>query len=158
MYDPIILTLDGSELAELAIPHAVALAKQFGAHLIALRVVPPVVQPLDAGYGITAPYGYEKIIEAETEGALQYLAEATAPIQADGVAVESVAPLGEPATAILDTAHERKAGLIVMATHGRSGFGRLFFGSVADRVLRESDIPIMLIRVHQPAGSAAEKS
>ncbi|GIW08026.1 MAG: universal stress protein [Dehalococcoidia bacterium] len=158
MYDPILLTLDGSELAELAIPHAVAMAKQFGARLIVLRVVPPVVQPLDVDYGLSAPYGYEKIIEAETQGAAEYLANVVKSFEAEGLTVETVTPLGEPATAILETAHDRGAKLIVMATHGRSGFRRLVFGSVADRVLREAETPVLLVRGHDQDHSAAGKS
>jgi nucleotide-binding universal stress UspA family protein len=158
MYDPIMLTLDGSELAERAIPHAQAMAKQFGARLIVVRVVPPVVQPLDVDYGMSAPYGYEKIIEAETQAAVDYLAGVAQKLEAEGLTVETAAPLGEPATAILDTARERGARLIVMATHGRTGFRRLVFGSVADRVLREAETPVLLIRGHDRDHSAAEKS
>ncbi|MCS6800968.1 MAG: universal stress protein [Chloroflexota bacterium] len=158
MYDPIMLTLDGSELAERAIPHAVAMAKQFGARLIVVRVVPPVVQPLDVDYGMSTPYGYEKLIEAEVEGANAYLADVVKAIEAEGLTVETVTPLGEPATAILDTAQERGAGLIVMATHGRGGFQRLVFGSVADRVLREAEVPVLLIRAHDRDQSPSEKS
>jgi nucleotide-binding universal stress UspA family protein len=158
MYDPIMLTLDGSELAEKAIPHAVAIAKQFGARLLVVRVVPPVVQPLDVDYGMSAPYGYEKIIEAEVQGANDYLAGIVKAIEAEGLSVETATPLGEPATAILDTANQQGVGLIVMATHGRTGFRRLVFGSVADRVLREAEIPVLLIRAQGRDQSPDKKS
>jgi nucleotide-binding universal stress UspA family protein len=158
MYDPIILTLDGSELAEKALPDAVAIAKQFSSTLIVLRVVPPVIQPMNVDYGMSAPYGYEKILEAETDAANDYLKPIVEQIQGSGVTVETATPLGEPATAILDLAAERNAGMIVMATHGRSGFRRLVFGSVADRVLREATIPILLIRAHEDENEPAEKS
>lgn len=157
MYDPIMLTLDGSELAEKAIPHAVAIAKKFGARLLVVRVVPPVVQPLDVDYGMSAPYGYEKIIEAEVQGANDYLASIVKTLEAEGLTVETATPLGEPATAILDIADQQGVGLIVMATHGRTGFQRLVFGSVADRVLREAEVPVLLIRA-QDRGQASEKT
>jgi nucleotide-binding universal stress UspA family protein len=53
---------------------------------------------------------------------------------------------GEPAGEILAAAREAKADLIAMTTHGRSGFGRLLFGSVAEAVLRQSEVPVFLMR------------
>jgi nucleotide-binding universal stress UspA family protein len=55
----------------------------------------------------------------------------------------------DAADAIVDTAHERNAGLIVMASHGRGGLGRALFGSVADSVLRRSRVPVLLIRLEE---------
>ncbi len=153
MYDPIMLTLDGSELSESALPHAVSLAKAYGSRLLILRVVPPVIHPFEVDYGVGSPYGYEKILEAETQAANDYLSAKVNEVQAQGVTAEALGPFGEPASAILDTAEQRGVQLIVMATHGRSGIGRFVFGSVADRVLRSAEVPVLLVRVR-----GAEKS
>ena len=146
MYDPILLALDGSELAERALPHAVALARQFGARLLLVRVVPPVVQPLGVEPGFSPASGYAQVIEAESAAARAYVDHLAQRLQQDGITVEALTPLGEPAASILEVAAERGAGLIVMATHGRSGLSRLVFGSVAERVLREASVPLLLVR------------
>ena len=66
-------------------------------------------------------------------------------LKADGIAVEIDIAYGGAAEAILDYAKKNKVNLIVMSTHGRSGVSRWFFGSVAERVLRHSVIPVLII-------------
>lgn len=146
MYDPIILALDGSKLAEAAIPHAEALARQFEARVLVLRAVAPVVGPDDFAYGPN-PYSYQHLLEAEMKAAEEYVNAKARELRESGIEAEGVFRMGEPASVIIDDANAHGAKIIVLATHGRSGFARWVFGSVADRVLRSAPAPVLLVRV-----------
>lgn len=146
MYDPIVLALDGSHLAETAIPHGVELARRFGTRLILLRVVTPIVGPDDFAYGPN-PYTYQHLLEAETKAAQTYVDVKARELRNQDVRAESVVRQGEPASTVLDYAAEAGAKLLVLATHGRTGMARWVFGSVADRVLRNAPCPVLLVRV-----------
>ncbi len=73
-----------------------------------------------------------------------------------GVRVTTEARHGEPVTELVAAARETRAGFIAMTTHGRSGFGRLLFGSVAEAVLRQAKIPVLMMRLTKRQVSAAE--
>src|SRR5207244_4373078 len=87
----------------------------------------------------------EKIIEAEREQATSYLAGQVQKL-GSGTDVETTIVEGHAAAAIIEVAAQRNAGLIVLSSHGRSGLGRLVYGSVADAVLRESKVPVLVVR------------
>ncbi|MHB0868039.1 MAG: universal stress protein [Chloroflexota bacterium] len=149
MYRRILVPLDGSPLAEAALPHATAVARRFDAGLTLLQVVStlPVATTVDT----TATAGAETVlaveaIEATEQAAVEYLNEVAHRPELAGIPVEVEVVRGGPAREIVRQAQRGKADLIVMSTHGRSGLGRLVFGSVADEVLREAGIPILLIR------------
>ena len=149
MYSRILVPLDGSPLAEAALPHAVALAWRFDTSLILLQVlssgsVAAVADPI-AGSSPDASLTME-VMEAERRTAQDYLEKTSRRIALDGVRVEWEVAQGSPAQEIARTAQQRQVDLIVMSTHGRSGLGRLVFGSVADRLLRECTLPVLLIR------------
>ncbi len=152
----ILVPLDGSDAAKQALPHAVSIARRVDAAIILLRVVPvqsyvSLSDPnmvLDSGTGATA-YDYEMVRELQEKGretAVAYLNEKQALLQQDGIACETIIGEGDEAGTIVDTAVEQKADMIVMTTHGRSGFSRWMMGSVAERVLREAKCPIMVVR------------
>lgn len=149
--DTVLVPLDGSMLAESALPVAADLAKAAGARVILLRAAAahtyPGHDPIEAQVTV--------VREAET-----YLADVTARVRALGVEdVRCSAWYGEAATAIVEAAAFNHADLIVMTTHGRSGLGRLVMGSVAESVLRGTTTPILVLRetgapVTAPAGAA----
>lgn len=143
MYKRILLPLDGSKLAEAALPHAVHLARQFDSQLVLLRVV---VSP----YAIVAPdlvlAGTDPDLRELSTHAEQYLKGIGAQIAGQGIDVRTVVSEGPVAEAIIDHALALDVDLIVMSTHGRGGVSRWVYGSVAERVLQGAACPVLLIR------------
>lgn len=139
----VLVPLDGSPLAELALPHAALLAKRLPSRLLLLRVNPEIGGGLD-------PYTMRRLAEEDGAVARAYLAEQQRKLAEIGVGAEGVVRVGEPVSAISDVIRERGVAFVVMTTHGRSGLQRAFFGSVADRLLRESPVPVMVVRPGQP--------
>ncbi len=135
----ILVPLDGSALAEAALAKAVEIAKDSPkASLVLLRAAEA---PMLAG-GDPVEAQVEVVREAE-----EYLEHLAARLRAEGVAEVSTSVwYGPPAPAIVEAAEIAKADMIVMSTHGRSGLGRLFLGSVAESVLRATRTPILLLR------------
>lgn len=157
MYDPILLTLDGSELAEQAIPHAATVAKATGSRLIVLRVVPPIILQADpAGGEFIDPGTYQELVDAEMGDAKSYVDGQVDVLRQQGIDSEGVVLLGTPPTAIMEEATERDAKLIVLATHGRSGIARAVLGSVADHLVRHASVPVLLVRAQHDEQSAHE--
>ncbi len=76
----------------------------------------------------------------------------------DGVKYQASLKRGDPASAILEAARELRPDLIVVATHGRTGLGHAFLGSVAERVVRESSVPVLTVRKHGPPAASARSS
>lgn len=150
----ILVPLDGSTLAEAALPKAVELAKDSGAKVELLRAVEAHTIP-----GVDPTQAQIKVVE---EGEA-YLADVAARLKAEGVKnVEASVWYGPAAYAIVEAARLHKADLIAMATHGRSGLGRLILGSVAESVLRGTTTPILLVRVpeapvERPTGKGLAK-
>lgn len=134
----ILVPLDGSNLAEAAIADALDAANRDSASLMLVRAtearVLPGVDPINAQI--------EAVNEAE-----DYLAGVKAKLEQRGFRnVETHVWYGPAAPAIIEAARVYKVDLIVMSTHGRSGFGRLVWGSVAESVLRGTTVPILLLR------------
>jgi nucleotide-binding universal stress UspA family protein len=142
MFERILLPLDGSALAEQALPYAVALARCQGGTIHVLRVA-PILVPLDVEASAIA---YQQVVEEERAAAQSYVDRMVARLQQEGISAEGQVKMGDPAGEILETARQINASAITMATHGRSGLGRLLFGSVADQVLRGASVPVLLIR------------
>jgi nucleotide-binding universal stress UspA family protein len=136
----ILVPLDGSLLAEAALPKAAELIGGHpGATLILLRAVEATALPgtdlVDAQISV--------VHEAE-----DYLETVAARLRADGVPeVKTSVWYGSATPSILEAARVTKPDLIMMSTHGRSGFRRLVLGSVAESVLRGASTPVFLIRV-----------
>jgi nucleotide-binding universal stress UspA family protein len=156
----ILVPLDGSALAEAALAPAAALAGILRARLLLLRaVVPPVATETAYAtghpYATGQPYAYWDPAEA-LEATRSYLEPLAGGLRERGLTVDVEAAEGPPAAAIASSAWERGAGLIAMATHGRSGVGRLVLGSVATTTLHLAAVPLLLVRPGQdrPAGSA----
>lgn len=152
----IVLPLDGSELAEQILGHAAKLAKIIpGAEIILLRAIQalvPVEATPDVPEAEKAARGILHQVQAlQTrlrQEAESYLEEIAARLRANGLKVRiQVVVEDQPAVAILEEAETVQAGLIALETHGRTGLSRLIHGSVADKVVRGSHIPVL---VHRP--------
>ena len=138
MYERVLVPLDGSQLAEAALPYAKGLAERMGSEIVVACVEEFSLN--NALEHMPEPQSNEvKPIKYSAERYLETLA-VKAP------EVRSVILIGHPAEAIVEYADKEKIGLIVMATHGRSGIKRWALGSVADKVVRASNRPVMLIR------------
>jgi nucleotide-binding universal stress UspA family protein len=139
MYKKILVPLDGSETAEQIIPHIEALNSN-GSEVHLLRVAMahtlPGVDPTEAQV--------EVVKEAE-----DYLKEIEGTLRDKGKNVESHVRYGYPAEEILDHTEHQKFDLVVMTTHGRSGVGRWLLGSVAEKVVRNSPVPVLVVRAQK---------
>ncbi len=138
----LLVPLDGSPLAEAALPHAADLARTFGATILLLRTVEPSV--LAYHYSLTALA--EESLQEEQRRAKAYLEEVAKRLHENGVNAHTMVPVGWPADVIVYRAAALGPQLIVMATHGRTGVARLLLGSVALEVVRRSPLPVLLIR------------
>jgi nucleotide-binding universal stress UspA family protein len=149
MYQHILVPLDGSKLAECAVPWAQELAKRVGVEKVSLVTVIRESK----GYRRTTDYSKTPTSPPVTEPAgkkereaEKYLAVMAKNLQDVGIKVETKILLGDPAQAILFHAEHDTCDLIVMAAHGRSGLGRLLKGSVSGKVFRGTCKPILMVR------------
>lgn len=144
----IVVTLDGSAEAELALAPAVELAHQLKATIYLLRVIPPFTPLYFADF--VAPYQYdEKIAEQEAatnrEIDSKYLEQVQAGLEAQGLKCVKVVREGQPGPVIAGYAQALQATMLVMATHARNRTGRALLGSVAEEVMRLSNLPILMV-------------
>jgi nucleotide-binding universal stress UspA family protein len=146
MFKKILVPLDGSRLAEKALPYAGALAQQFGAELILVMVLHrPLVMPLD--YGVTLP-PVEEITAHEQQTARDYLGRLQAELGQRHIPTRIIVLENlSTAEAIIDLASQEEVDLIVKTTHGRSGPSRWIFGNVALKVLQQAPCPVFLVRI-----------
>jgi len=145
MYWKILVPLDGSGLAERAIPHATALAKASGAQVTLVTVVQLTLGVAGVKLEATPEYAAERRA-ALTDEAVIYLQKIRQDLADQGVVTRGVLLEGDVASEIINYAEENGFGLIAMATHGRSGIGRFVMGSIADKVVRSTGKPVLLIR------------
>jgi nucleotide-binding universal stress UspA family protein len=133
---PIIVPLDGSQLAEQALPYAETLAHACDAPLVLVQAAAVVPRPREAAEDARARAGDEA--EARLDAARGDLA-------ARGIRADVVVELASPAEVILETARARRAQLIVMTTHGWGGRSHWALGSVAEQALRRSHLPTLFL-------------
>lgn len=142
MYKKIMVPLDGSKTAEAVLPHAKALAHSEGAEIILLNAVAnPAVEFAFADPSIAA----QTLTEEEEQGK-KYMEQVEEALKKEGYEVKTVLYDGPPAKTILKIAEEMEVDVIAMSTHGRTGPAHFIMGSVAERVVRHSKVPVMLIR------------
>lgn len=147
---PVLVTLDGGSQAEAALEPAITLACEIGATLHLLEVVVPKV-PVQFGPEFGAGYVYEsyeaeKDLKVQGEEADHYLEKLQKYVRGQGlICIRNVQP-GDPASVIIDYARQVQASLIVMATHARGRIGQVLLGSVAEEVMRQSHLPVMMVR------------
>ena len=144
MYKRILVPLDGSKLAEQALPHAAIHAAQFGAEIMLLKVLGPLPEPSMAGRGVV-----RSAEAASAELAQGYLEGVAAGLRDQGLLAQTATVEGKPYMEIIRFAEEHGIDLIVMSTRGHSGLSRWLLGSVADRVARGATVPLLLVQVRR---------
>ncbi|MEZ4710343.1 MAG: universal stress protein [Caldilineaceae bacterium] len=145
-YAKILVPLDGSKLAALALTPARALAEQFGAELILFRVAPNVQQNIE--FTVERKFkdwsGQQQARMVDEAGeALELLKE---DLKIHGIEAHGVMGVGDPAEKIVDYVVDNDVDLVVMSTHGRTGLARWTYGSVARKVLDAAPCSIFLVR------------
>lgn len=154
--------LDGSELAESALPHVEALAQQKGetVEVVLVRVCEPPAMPTYESPEISGvPLNWGEYVQDELgrceKTSNEYLAEIEKRFKEKKISVRSEVLAGKASEAIMDYAAKNPQSMIVMTTHGRTGIRRLVYGSVAESVLLGVSNPIFLIRIGQTSGAAS---
>jgi CBS domain-containing protein len=120
---------------------------------VLVRVVAPVEHAM-AGVGAVGTYRDAEATERAAAAAGAYLADVRQTLQTGGYAVETAVRRGEPVAEILAAAREAQANLIVLSTHGRTGPRRWLLGSTADAVVRQADLPVLLVSARTLAARA----
>jgi nucleotide-binding universal stress UspA family protein len=136
MFGTILVPLDGSTLAARAVPFATAFARAAGARLVLIRAVR--AEPVPSEKAALAQRAARRRAEVELGVVVDQLRQ-------EGLTAEARVSSKAAPEAIVDAARQQHANLIVMSTHGRSGIGRWLYGSVADRVLQRTRVPVLLI-------------
>ena len=141
----ILLPTDFSGCANFALPYAAAIARAAKATIVCVHVVEPVVPAV--GYtGLAEPMPIADIsgqLEDSAERQLPKLAECE---ECVGLEVEEIIVHGDPAAEIVRVAQEQEVDLIVISSHGRTGLGRMIFGSTAEAVVRHANCPVLVVK------------
>ena len=147
--DRIIVPMDGSDFAEAVLPHAAALASGLDTGVTLLRVVPEGSDTF--GGGMVSLDLLARIDDLAAARAVDYLAVVKQRLGGSGIDVETDLLRGKVSSVIAARAHEAENCMIALTTHGRSGARRMLLGSVAEAVIRESGVPVLVVR---PDGGA----
>lgn len=142
MYRKILVPLDGSKTAEGVLPHAKALAYSEGAELLLLTVAANPVMD----FAFSDPAIAQKAQREQEEQSQEYTSRIETELRQAGFRVSTLLRIGAVADTILNVAEEMQVDVIAMSTHGRTGPARWLLGSIADKVVRNSQIPVLLIR------------
>jgi len=148
MYKTILVPLDGSRRAEAILSQVEELGQCFDAKVLFLQVIEPI-------YVFTGANGYvgnanleENTREILAQKAEDYLAGLQGKFRKKGIQAESIVEEGSIVSTIISVAEREGADLIAMASHGRTGLSRVFYGSVAAGVLHLVDRPLLLVRTN----------
>jgi nucleotide-binding universal stress UspA family protein len=160
MLERILLPTDGSELSERALGIAETLAHAQGAELILARVIEPPwwTATDDSAHDYGGPEVYEQVMEAMEIEARAGLDELSERLKQRNVNATTVLLKGRASMELLALEEREKPDLVVMATHGRTGFARFALGSVADRLVREGISPVLVVRSFSPEVSWTERA
>ncbi len=151
----ILVPLDGSPLAEEALDAGAALARIWDTELTLLQVVRPVLPSPDMALPVPSAYDEELTAMCRTQ-AQDYLDDVVERLHDRGLRATGVAVVGwSTVDSLLDVARPEHIALVVLATHGRGGLRRLALGSVADKLVRGADVPVLVFR---PAGRGTTKT
>jgi len=151
MYKKVLVPLDGSKLSESIIKDVVAVAT--GCHVPEV-VLLKVREPMDSNVRAALdPEIAEELDQAYNNDSVEYLNKVSKKLAKKGVTASVEVLAGNPAEEIINYADKKHVDLIIMSTHGRSGFSRLVFGSVADKVIRQTEKPVLL----KPPGKDGDK-
>jgi len=146
MYKHILISTDGSDVAQKGVDQGLALAKALGARVTLITVTEsfPIYASAGAGWVSTEMANYDDIQKEHAEKIL-----ATAKQAADGLGVTAetlYVPNASPAEAIVEAAKSRGCDMIAMASHGRRGIGRLLLGSQTSEVVSHAPVPVLVVR------------
>lgn len=145
MYKKILVPLDGSKVAEGVLSHAKSLAYSEGAELILLTVAAnPAMDFLFSDPGLA-----ENAVQEQEEKSKKYISAIEQDLKSAGFRVSALLRVGSVAETILGVADELQADVIAMSTHGRTGAARWLLGSIAERVVHNSKVPVLLIRAKE---------
>jgi nucleotide-binding universal stress UspA family protein len=144
MYHTTLVPLDGSERAEAILPHVEDLAQRYNATVIFLQVIEPVpiVPSLEGAWPALDPLELER----PTREAEAYLTALRGEFREKGIKARKYVAHGAVVETIINVAEREGADFIAMASHGRSGLARVFYGSVAAGILQRVDRPLLIIR------------
>lgn len=141
----ILLPTDFSGCANHAMPYATAIAHATKARIICVHVVEPVVPTV--GYtGLAEPLPIADVSEQLEHSAERELPKLAETEECAGLEIEDVIVHGDPAAEIVRVADERQVDLIVISSHGRTGLGRIIFGSTAEAVVRHAHCPVLVVK------------
>ena len=144
----ILLPTDFSDCGNYALSYAASLARTFGASIICVHVIEPMVPTV--GYsGMTEPLPIADITDQLEDSAERELPKLAEREEVAGLKVEEMIVHGEAASEIVRVAKERNVDLIVVSSHGRTGLGRILFGSTAEAVVRHASCPVLVVKPSQ---------
>ena len=146
MYQHILISTDGSDVAQKGVDQGLALAKALGAKVTIITVTDrlPIYGGLDGGLNV---FAYADYAGAQKEAADKILEVAKTAAGRMGIEAETVyLEDAHAAEAIIETAKTHDCTIIVMSSHGRRGLGRLLLGSVTSEVLNHSSVPVLVVR------------
>ena len=141
----VLLPTDFSGCANYALPYAASIARASGATIICVHVVEPIVPAV--GYtGLAEPMPIADISEQLEDSAERELPQLAECEEFNGLDVEEVIVHGDAAAEIVRVAAEHEVDLIVVSSHGRTGLGRILFGSTAEAVVRHASCPVLVVK------------
>lgn len=141
----ILLPTDFSECGNYALSYAASLARKFDAAILCLHVIEPMVPTV--GYsGMTEPLPLADISDQLEDSAERELPKFADCEECAGLEIEELIVHGEAASEIVRVAKDRKVDLIVISSHGRTGLGRMLFGSTAEAVVRHAPCPVLVVK------------
>jgi nucleotide-binding universal stress UspA family protein len=141
----ILLPTDFSKCGNYALSYATSLARTFGASIICVHVIENMVPTV--GYsGMTEPLPIADITEQLEDSAERELPRLAECDECAGLEIEELIVHGEAASEIVRVAKEREVDMIVISSHGRTGLGRMLFGSTAEAVVRHASCPVLVVK------------
>jgi len=158
MFSRVLVPLDGSKVGEAALPVMEQLVDKLAPEVkveVTLIGVVTLLRHWVVVGEASAPVSYtEEELKIIRDRVMEYLGNSGESLKGKGITVKTIVSTGNAADEILRAAEEIKADLIAMSTHGRSGLRRLAFGSITDKVLRGSRVPVLMVRA--PEGTTNE--
>ncbi len=154
MFERILVPLDGSRFSTRAVLYAIEVAKRFDAHIILMQVVKPAtLVPIVTVSDMGSPVAIEMAVEVARRQdkrnityAKRYLRRKLREITSQGIKGSYQVVSGDAAVSIMELCKKEHIALVAMTTHGKGGIRRAIMGSVADKVIRSSEVPVLVIR------------
>jgi nucleotide-binding universal stress UspA family protein len=143
--DRILVPVDFSDNSKKALQYAIPFAEQFKASITVLYVVEPAVFPSDFGFGQMSFPDVEREMVDKAETELRKIVDELR----TSVTIVPVVLSGIPFVEVTGYADENDIGLIILATHGRTGVEHILFGSTAEKIIRKSPCPVLVVRAEE---------